>query len=69
MHTGGFGMYVTETALEQGLTPPAKIFAVKGIFPGHGSHRLLMQDAGLDPESMAAVILHQEQHRGKESDR
>ena len=67
MMTGGFGMFVAETALEQGFTPPAKILAVKEIFPGHGSHRLLMRDAGLDPESMAAAIFYQEQQNRKES--
>lgn len=60
MATGGFGMFVTEACLQEGLTPPAHLFAVRDQFPAHGAHRLLLRDAGLDPDTMAAEILRRE---------
>ena len=65
METGGFGMYVAETCLRYGIRPPVRIFAVQDGFPAHGSHGLLMRDAGLDPETMAAEILHGAAGSGK----
>ncbi len=67
MLTGGFGSFVTEVCLEYGFRPPVKIFAVRDVFPAHGSHRLLMEDAGLDPDSMAKQILQSETVNRKES--
>ena len=64
MQTGGFGMYVAEACLQRGWTLPAHLFAVRGEYPAHGSHQLLMRDAGLTPEIMADEILRLE--RGKE---
>ncbi len=55
--SGGFGMFVTEACVRNGWVPPIYMFAVRGDFPAHGKHSLLMKDAGLDPESMAEIII------------
>ncbi len=65
METGGFGMFVTEACLRYGICPPVRIFAVRDGFPAHGSHGLLMRDAGLDPDTMAAEILRDTAGAGK----
>ncbi len=57
MKTGGFGAYLGQWCLERGAEPPRKVFAVEDVFIQHGSHSRLMQDAGLDPESMREKIL------------
>ncbi len=57
MRTGGFGMYVTETCVREGLPVPCILFAVPDCFPDHGKHELLIRDAGLDPETMAGKLL------------
>ncbi len=57
MKTGGFGAYLGQWCLERGAEPPRKVFAVEDVFIQHGSHGRLMQDAGLDPETMADKIL------------
>ena len=57
MKAGGFGTYLTQRCLEMGLEPPRKVFAVEDCFPQHGRHSLLMQDMGLDPQSLSERIL------------
>ena len=57
MKTGGFGEYVAERCRELGLNPPREIFAVNDVFLPHGSHSLLMRDAGLNPETLRTRIL------------
>ncbi len=57
MLTGGFGMFVTENCVREGLRPPVRLFAVREEYPAHGKHDLLMRDAGLDPDTMAGGIL------------
>ena len=42
---------------ELGLNPPREIFAVNDVFLPHGSHSLLMRDAGLNPETLRTRIL------------
>ncbi len=66
MVTGGFGMYVTEYMTENGLTLPAHCFGVEDRFLQHGAHERLMEDAGLNAESIARKILSvtKEEHRG-----
>ena len=56
MKAGGFGTYLTQRCLEMGLEPPKKVFAVEHCFPQHGRHSLLMQDMGLDPQSLSDRI-------------
>ena len=57
MVTGGFGMLVTEYMAGNGLTPPKHCFGVEDRFLQHGTHERLMEDAGLDAETIASKIL------------
>ena len=56
MITGGFGLYLTEYCLEHQLPLPKKCFGVADNFIQHGNHELLMKDAGLTEEQIAASI-------------
>ena len=57
MKTGGFGAYVSQRCAELGLEPPKAVFGVEDAFLSHGSHALLLKDAGLDPETVRDRIL------------
>lgn len=57
MITGGFGEYVTRICNEKGYTVPSSCFGVDDVYIQHGSHSLLMADAGLDCETITARIL------------
>lgn len=52
MRTGGFGEYVREICADKGFRGPRACFGVDDQFLAHGSHSLLMKDAGLDPETL-----------------
>ena len=54
MVIGGFGSFLRERCAEQGLRAPEICFGVSEFVPAHGRHDLLMRDAGLLPEQMAA---------------
>ena len=56
MLTGGFGAYVREKCAAEGLRGPKACFGVPDLFLQHGSHKLLMRDAGLTPEQIAERI-------------
>ena len=56
MITGGFGLYLTEYCLEHQLPSPKKCFGVADHFIQHGNHELLMKDAELTEEQIAASI-------------
>ena len=56
MITGGFGLYLTEYCMKHQLPPPRKCFGVEDGFIQHGNHELLMKDAGLDTDMIAASI-------------
>ena len=56
MLSGGFGAYVTTVCKKNGWTCPMDLFGIEDRYIGHGSHNLLMKDAGLDPESIAMRI-------------
>lgn len=57
MKTGGFGAYVSQKCMELCINPPKAVFGVEDLFLSHGSHALLMKDAGLDPEAIRDRIL------------
>ena len=68
MAEGGFGAYVTEKCLEEGLQPPAILFGIHDRYLPHGDHERLMREAGLDAESLAGRIekwLHSRQPGGR----
>ena len=56
MVTGGFGSYLNEYCIQHQLPAPRKCFGVADSFIQHGEHELLMKDAGLDAEQIAASI-------------
>ena len=56
MICGGFGNFLREKCAESGMDGPKICFGVKDEFLQHGSHALLMKDAGLDPGTMAEQI-------------
>ncbi len=56
MIQGGFGSWLREKCAEAGLKGPEICFGVPDMFLQHGSHRLLMKDAGLDAEQIAERI-------------
>ncbi|MBR6164744.1 MAG: 1-deoxy-D-xylulose-5-phosphate synthase [Clostridia bacterium] len=56
MMTGGFGEYVTEWCRKTGITAPTACIGIGDIFLQHGSHDLLMKDAGLDADQIAERI-------------
>ena len=56
MMTGGFGEYLTGLSREEGYPIPALCIAVPDCYIPHGTHELLMKDAGLDPEQIAERI-------------
>ena len=58
MVTGGFGQYVAEKARELGVRTPDWCFGINDKFIQHGSHSLLMEDAGLSAAQIAERILH-----------
>ena len=53
MMTGGFGEYLTGLCREEGYPVPALCIAVPDCYIPHGTHELLMRDAGLDAERIA----------------
>ena len=57
MLTGGFGEYVTEKCKMLGRPVPNECIAIPDRFIAHGSHDLLMQDAGLAAEQITNRIL------------
>ena len=56
MITGGFGMFLTEYCIAHQLPVPRKCFGVGDGFIQHGSHDLLMRDAGLDAGQITEEI-------------
>ena len=64
MLSGGFGAYILKTCEENGLTPPAGCFGIRDEFIGHGAHERLMEDAGLDAETIAEEILRKTGRQG-----
>lgn len=56
MVTGGFGLYLTEYCIEHQLPAPRKCFGVGDQFIQHGSHELLMKNAGLDAPDICSEI-------------
>ena len=56
MLAGGFGCSVREACAEAGTGGPEICFAVPEKYLQHGSHSLLMKDAGLDAASIAERI-------------
>ena len=65
MRTGGFGSYITKICLDCGWPVPAACFAIPDCFIAHGKHQLLIEDAGLDPETVSGKItriLKEHQH-------
>ena len=65
MITGGFGSCVREKCAELGLNPPAICFGVGDVYLQHGSHSLLMRDAGLDAETIARQITEKTERNRK----
>ena len=65
MITGGFGSFVREKCAELGLNPPAICFGVGDVYLQHGSHSLLMRDAGLDAETIARQITEKTERNRK----
>ena len=63
MVTGGFGQYVRQKCSELSLREPDYCFGVEDIFLQHGSHSLLMKDAGLDAQTLSEKIA--QLYRGK----
>ena len=57
MITGGFGSYTREKCCEEGLNAPAICFGVPDMYLHHGSHQLLVRDAGLDSDSISKKII------------
>ena len=57
MLTGGFGEYVSRYCADRGYVIPTGCFAVKGCYIPHGDHERLMQEAGLNAESLAKDII------------
>ena len=57
MHSGGFGEALRQVCAERAWTQPAAVFAVENRFLPHGSHSLLLREAGLDAESIENRIL------------
>jgi len=56
MTTGGFGAWIREICAGLSLSEPEICFGVGDAFLQHGSHGLLMRDAGLTPELLAERI-------------
>ncbi len=63
VHTGGFGAAVRSFCAENGLNGPAKCFALPDAFIPHGSRALLMDEAGLSAEKIAAAVMAKLQHK------
>ena len=57
MITGGFGEYVTEICRRLGICIPELCFGITDRFIPHGSHELLMKEAGLSAEQIAGRIV------------
>ena len=57
MITGGFGEYVTERCQQLGIRVPVVCFGITDRFIPHGSHDLLLKEAGLTAEQIAESIL------------
>ena len=64
MTAGGFGSAVREKCAEMNLKGPEICFGVPDIFLQHGRHDLLMKDAGLDAESLAARVAERMERSG-----
>ena len=58
MLTGGFGAFVRSACAENGLRPPEECYGVPDTFLQHGSHELLMKDAGLTPDILTQRIMN-----------
>ena len=56
MISGGFGAFLREQCAEAGFRGPEICFGVPDQFLQHGSHSLLMKDAGLDAETVAERV-------------
>ena len=63
MTTGGFGASVVLACLEGGYAMPAACFGVGDQYLQHGAHDLLLRDAGLTAEQIAAKILEKMEAR------
>ena len=57
MLTGGFGEYITQKCIEINAPVPAACFGIPEMFIQHGSHSLLLEDAGLSPTQIADRII------------
>ena len=57
MEAGGFGAFVTGLCRKNGYPQPADCIGVPDCRIDHGSHDLLMRDAGLSPDQIAGRIL------------
>lgn len=53
MIAGGFGSFLTGQMIRMKKQPPLYCFGVEDRFIQHGAHRRLIQDAGLDAETIA----------------
>ena len=56
MTTGGFGEYVNEKCRLLGVSLPEDCIGIPDRFIPHGSHEMLLQEAGLSPEMIAERI-------------
>ena len=54
---GGLGSAICEYCVQQGLSLPARLYALPDQFIPHGSHDLLLKSLNLDAESIAQDIL------------
>lgn len=57
MTTGGFGEYVNEKCRLLGVSLPYDCIGVPDRFIPHGSHEMLLKEAGLSPEMIAERIV------------
>ena len=57
MEAGGFGAFITGLCRKNGYSLPADCIGVPDCRIDHGSHDLLMRDAGLSPDQIAGRIL------------
>lgn len=57
MEVAGFGAYVSALCRKNGYSQPADCIGVPDCRIDHGSHNILMRDAGLTPDQIAGRIL------------
>ena len=55
---GGYGEHVTEFASRSDLKAEILNIAIPDEFVPHGTHEILMEKLGLDPESIAGRIIN-----------